>query len=1134
MTMPAVRHRLVRFCFPLLCGVVLALSLSPGNVQAQTGSESTGKRASGADAASGELSADAIKARIAVVGARTDISEQERDLVLKQLNTAATRLQAAGAARKAAEAYAATLKSAPKTIAALNAESASSSSEVVPHVADHDPVQMQLKLASLQTEAVTLRSKQRDLEESLRSMANRPAEARGELADLHRQLDEPPPALPSRASSLLIEASHLQEEATRQELSARIDKIEQELLSLPTRESIATARRDLTARRIARVDTAIATLNTRIHVQRKHEAEKQAAQAEAFAQKLNGQPAVLQDYADQNARVRVSLKHLNGQLDQTRDARQTLQTRRSEVAEARNNAEQILAIGRISDESGRLLRNLQGELMSSHVLQARIATRKDAIVEARVKQLQTRQALRELQSEETVAKHYLDDHAVADPDAHLSLMKSLVERRRAALSDLDEAQGQLVSVLSEANALDVELMQDTAKLRSLLDERLLWLPSAEPLGIAWLQQLGTGVAWLVTPSHWAGAPSALVTTLRDYWLTMLVLLTVVTALFASRRRMAGSLDGLARDIGTRRDRFRSTLQACAATLMLALAWPLVIGIVGWMLRISASPNGFVNALGHGVLGVAIVWFMLGIFTDMCRARGVFIAHFGWSAKGSKRLARALHMLLLVIVPAAFLSAMAIASGRPDLVNGIGRLGFLIGSLAIALFLHRVFRPHGGALTGGRGRGGWGVRTRKVWSNVLVAIPLLLAVLSAVGYYVTARELQGRLFTSGWVVLVVVIVFFVAMRGVLVATRRAAWRQADKRHAQALAEAARDAEGGEGSEALNLQNQEPQIDAVSVSQQTRSLLRAVSGAVLVFLLWGIWSGLVPALNVFNDIALWSYVVGSDAGGKVAVVTLGNLLSSLVIAVLTVIAARNLPGFLEVTLLQRLRIDHGIRYAVSSIGRYLILGIGLMAAFNHIGADWSQLKWLVAALGVGLGFGLQEIVANFISGIIILFERPVRVGDLVSIGPTLGTVSRIRIRAITITDFDNFEVMVPNKAFITETVQNWSLTNEVTRLLIVVRIAYGSDVEKAQQIIHDIATGNPHVLESPEPSAYFLRYGEHALEFELRAYVGTIDERLSTQHALHVAIDHAFKEAGIEILFPQRDMHVRSLDTGKGER
>jgi potassium efflux system protein len=212
---------------------------------------------------------------------------------------------------------------------------------------------------------------------------------------------------------------------------------------------------------------------------------------------------------------------------------------------------------------------------------------------------------------------------------------------------------------------------------------------------------------------------------------------------------------------------------------------------------------------------------------------------------------------------------------------------------------------------------------------------------------------------------------------------------------------------------------------------------------------------------------------------------------------------------------------------TIFRYLVLAIGLVVAFSHIGVDWSKLQWIVAALGVGLGFGLQEIVANFVSGIIILFERPVRVGDLISIDDTVGTVTRIEIRAITITDPDNFEVLVPNKAFITGTVKNWSLTSPVTRLVVKVGVAYGSDVGLAHKTLLAIATADENVLESPAPTVLFVGFGDSSLDLELRVFVGRIESRLSTLHNLHAAIHDAFNAAGLEIPFPQRDLHLRSM-------
>jgi potassium efflux system protein len=164
-----------------------------------------------------------------------------------------------------------------------------------------------------------------------------------------------------------------------------------------------------------------------------------------------------------------------------------------------------------------------------------------------------------------------------------------------------------------------------------------------------------------------------------------------------------------------------------------------------------------------------------------------------------------------------------------------------------------------------------------------------------------------------------------------------------------------------------------------------------------------------------------------------------------------------------------------------------------------------------------------VANFICGLIVLFERPFRVGDTVTIGDVSGTVSRIRIRATTILDWDRKELIVPNKEFITGRLINWSLSDPISRFIVRVGIAYGSDTELAEKLLLKVLNENPLVLKDPKPSAYFLGFGDNSLNFELRLFINNIDNRLPVQHELHKAIDREFRKAGIVIAFPQRDVH-----------
>lgn len=237
-------------------------------------------------------------------------------------------------------------------------------------------------------------------------------------------------------------------------------------------------------------------------------------------------------------------------------------------------------------------------------------------------------------------------------------------------------------------------------------------------------------------------------------------------------------------------------------------------------------------------------------------------------------------------------------------------------------------------------------------------------------------------------------------------------------------------------------------------------------------------------------------------------------------------RNLPGLLEVLVLSRLNMRQGTSYAITTILNYAIIAIGAMTVFGSLGVSRDKLQWLAAALSVGLGFGLQEIFGNFVSGLIILFERPVRIGDTVTIGTFSGTVSKIRIRATTITDFDRKEVIIPNKAFVTERLINWSLSDTVTRVVIRLGVAYGSDLDKVKAVLLKAAHDHPKVMQEPAPAVFFTTFGASTLDHELRLYVRELRDRSYTVDELNRAIDRLCRENDINIAFNQLEVHLRN--------
>jgi len=208
------------------------------------------------------------------------------------------------------------------------------------------------------------------------------------------------------------------------------------------------------------------------------------------------------------------------------------------------------------------------------------------------------------------------------------------------------------------------------------------------------------------------------------------------------------------------------------------------------------------------------------------------------------------------------------------------------------------------------------------------------------------------------------------------------------------------------------------------------------------------------------------------------------------------------------------------------QYSIVAIGVVMVFDLLGGSWTGIQWLVAALGVGIGFGLQEIVANFICGIILLFERPIRIGDIVTIGDTDGVVTKIRIRSTTIRNWDQKELLVPNKEFITGRLLNWTLSDPITRIVIPVGIAYGTDVAQAIKLVQEAASEHERVLEEPPTIVSLDAFADSSLTIVLRCFIGSMDYWRQTTSELHQSINSKFEAAGIVISFPQRDIHLNT--------
>jgi small-conductance mechanosensitive channel len=306
--------------------------------------------------------------------------------------------------------------------------------------------------------------------------------------------------------------------------------------------------------------------------------------------------------------------------------------------------------------------------------------------------------------------------------------------------------------------------------------------------------------------------------------------------------------------------------------------------------------------------------------------------------------------------------------------------------------------------------------------------------------------------------------------------------------------------------------------------------------LVIAAWLVWivaaaDGFGIAEPVSRSVKLWMEETWEIGAFSVAP---GDLLAFGLTLYAALLTSRLLGLVLDEDVLPRLNLARGLPPTVSMLVRYFVLAVGFLVATVAAGVQLDKLSLLVGAFGVGIGFGLQNVVNNFVSGLILMFERPVKVGDTVEAGTWLGEVTQIGLRASTIRTLQGAEVIVPNSNLISDAVINWTLSDHRRRFEVDVGVAYGTDPEKVIEILKDVANSNRRVLGYPEPMAWFLGFGDSSLNFQVLSWTGDFQDWRGVRSEVTVAVNRALADAGITIPFPQRDLHVRSIDDGLIER
>ncbi len=881
----------------------------------------------------------------------------------------------------------------------------------------------------------------------------------------------------------------------------------QELAGNSLLQDLGNARHDLLIERAARLEQEIQDLQTLINDKRLAQSQEAVTQQSIEAQKAGGSSLLATESAV-NLKLSDYLLKSTDRLNEL--TQQNLRTKQQ--LDSLTQADQAL------DEQ---INVLKGSLLLSKILYKQKQTLPhlkvdrdlaDQIADTRLYQFEVNQQREQMSSPVT----YVDKLLAAQPqeDVTPQLRKALLEVAITRSDLLERLNRELSALLNESITLQLnqkQLLGTAQSLRTTLDEQMFWIPSNKPLDWDWLRYVPERLADQVANLPWGSGLKELADGLSQRPLLFLPLLLVIGALLWRRKYLYQRLGKVHQDIGHfRRDSQWHTPQAILINILLAMPVSLGLALCSYALQIDARGQ---NAnLGAALWQLAQAWLVFYTAYRILAPGGVAEIHFRWHKPQVEFLRGWVRRLGTVVL--ALVGVVAVAEHQPsalaDDVLGIGvvltcyaLMAWLLSRLLLSSPAHRdtsLFRRAVGV--------------------AFTALPIALFVAVCFGYYYTALKLTDRLIYTLYLLLFWLVIEAAFVRGLSVAARRLAYQRALSKRAAAK-------EGLDGE----VITEEPTLDIEQVNQQSLRLIRlALLGGFIAGLYW-VWSDLISVFAYLNNFVLYEYTSGTGAAASMVPISLGDLLGALVIVGITFALAGNLPGLLEVLVLSRLNLAQGSAYATTTLLSYTIVGVGIVSTLSTLGVSWDKLQWLVAALSVGLGFGMQEIFANFISGIMILFERPVRIGDTITIGNLSGTVSKIRIRATTITDFDRKDIIVPNKTFITVQLINWALSDTVTRVTLKLGIDYGSDLDLVRELLLKGAHENPRVLKDPEPIVYFLNFGESSLDHELRMHVRDLGDRNPTLDEINRYINREFKAHNIKISVRQVEVFLMDQKGGK---
>ncbi|MXP67668.1 miniconductance mechanosensitive channel MscM [Pantoea sp. Aalb] len=917
---------------------------------------------------------------------------------------------------------------------------------------------------------------------------------------------------------------------------ARINELELAQLSSINQQELAHMRAELHQKKIIQLDDYLKKLRNNLNNQRQLEAKLALKRTENLIEKSIGIPNVISNQFQINRELSNDLNNQTKRMDFIAIQQQLITNQNLQVRQVLSSLhEQSRWIG---------ASNLLGEALRTQIARLPTIIKFQQIDremgELRVKRLK----YEELLEHQQILLKKKQDNGIYFTTYQMRILNAQLKIQHALLNSLISSCDTLILEITKLKVGNIQLQDSFRELKDATHRYLFWIGDVNPIGLRYPIQVAQDLTRFLSLDtlNQLGKALTMMFTSKETLLPIISAILLVGLSIGSKRHYNAFMIRASSRVGkVTQDQFNLTLRTVLWSILVALPLPVLWAAFGYGLQ-HAWPYPVAIAIGDGITATLPLLLAFMISAIFARHDGLFVVHFRWP---QKRVIRAMRYYLLtvgLIVPLIMLLIAFTNLKDLQFSASLGRLCFILICTALSivtvslkragipLYLYEEKRDKEKWKEGKESEKEDDLINRILW-NIMIIMPILALLASCIGYLSTAQALLVRLETSIGIWFFLLVIYHIIRRWMLIQRRRIAFDRARQRRADILANRARSEEEKEQSISINndiIEIDEPVINLDEISAQSLRLVRSIITLIALVSLIVLWSEIHSAFSFLDNIELWGASTIVQGVESIHPITLGSVLIAILVFIITTQLVRNMPALLELALLQHLNLSPGTGYAITTLTKYILMLIGSLIGFSILGIDWSKLQWLVAALGLGLGFGLQEIFANFISGLIILFEKPIRIADTVTIRDLTGSVTRINTRATTITDWDRKEIIVPNKAFITEQFVNWSLSDSVTRVVLTVPAPSWVNSDKITEILKQAAERCTYVLTSPIPDVFLVDLQQGIQLFELRVHAAEMSHRMPLRHELHQLILRGFEENNIEIPFPPFQVRVETIN------